>query len=91
MRNRIDSNPVGGGTVHLLMTISPLHGTEDKHITNGQGVWLIDRPKAAVVEAERPTLKGLGHRLQGQGRRDGRASAPHLLPHAPEEDDGPVK
>jgi acetyl esterase/lipase len=38
-----------------------IHGTEDKYVAHEQAVWLIDRLKAAGVEAELLTLEGAGH------------------------------
>ena len=35
-----------------------IHGTEDTHVAHEQAVWLIDRLKAADVEAELLTLQG---------------------------------
>lgn len=38
-----------------------IHGTEDKYVAHEQAVWLIDRLKAAGVDAELLTLQGAGH------------------------------
>ena len=42
-----------------------IHGTEDKYVAYEQAVWLIDRLKAADVEAELLTLEGAGHGFKG--------------------------
>jgi acetyl esterase/lipase len=42
-----------------------IHGTEDKYVAHEQAVWLIDRLKAADVEAELLTLPGAGHGFKG--------------------------
>jgi len=43
-----------------------IHGTEDKYVAYEQAVWLIDRLKAAGVEAELLTLEGAGHGFKGK-------------------------
>lgn len=42
-----------------------IHGTEDKYVAHEQAVWLIDRLKAAAVDAELLTLTGAGHGFKG--------------------------
>lgn len=42
-----------------------IHGTDDKYVAYEQAVWLIDKLKAADVEAELLTLKGAGHGFKG--------------------------
>ena len=42
-----------------------IHGTEDKYVAHEQAVWLVDRLKAATVEAELFTLEGAGHGFKG--------------------------
>lgn len=42
-----------------------VHGTDDKYVAYEQAVWIIDRLKAAGVEAELLTLKGAGHGFKG--------------------------
>ena len=42
-----------------------IHGTEDKYVAHEQAVWLIDKLKAAAVEAELLTLDGAGHGFKG--------------------------
>ncbi len=43
-----------------------IHGTNDKYVAHEQAVWLIDRLKAADVEAELLTLEGAGHGFGGK-------------------------
>ncbi|HUR53095.1 MAG TPA: alpha/beta hydrolase [Gemmataceae bacterium] len=43
-----------------------IHGTEDKYVAHEQAVWLIDKMKAAGVEAELLTLPGAGHGFKGK-------------------------
>ena len=42
-----------------------IHGTEDKYVAHEQAVWLVDKLKAATVEAELLTLEGAGHGFKG--------------------------
>ena len=64
---------------HLHIVASPLywvtpdaaptlcvHGTEDKYVAHEQAVWIVDRLKAADVEAELLTLEGAGHGFHGK-------------------------
>ncbi len=46
-----------------------IHGTDDKYVNHEQAVWLVDKLKAAGVEAELLTLQGAGHGFKGGGRR----------------------
>jgi acetyl esterase/lipase len=43
-----------------------IHGTEDKYVAHEQAVWIVDRLKAAGVEAELLTLPGAGHGFKGK-------------------------
>jgi acetyl esterase/lipase len=42
-----------------------IHGTEDKYVAHEQAVWLIDKLKAAAIEAELLSLPGAGHGFKG--------------------------
>lgn len=42
-----------------------IHGTDDKYVAHEQAVWLVDKLKAATVEAELLTLEGAGHGFKG--------------------------
>ena len=43
-----------------------IHGTEDKFVAHEQNVWLVDKLKAAGVEADLLTLEGAGHGFKGK-------------------------
>ncbi len=43
-----------------------IHGTDDKYVEHAQSVWLVERLKAAGVEAELLTLNGAGHGFRGE-------------------------
>jgi acetyl esterase/lipase len=43
-----------------------IHGTQDKYVAHEQAVWLVERLKAAEVEAELLTLEGAGHGFRGK-------------------------
>ena len=42
-----------------------IHGTEDKYVAHEQAVWMVDKLKAATVEADLLTLTGAGHGFKG--------------------------
>ncbi len=42
-----------------------IHGTEDKYVAHEQAVWIVDKLKAAGVDAELLTLEGAGHGFKG--------------------------
>jgi acetyl esterase/lipase len=43
-----------------------IHGTDDKYVAHEQAVWMVDKLKAANVEAELLTLEGAGHGFKGK-------------------------
>lgn len=43
-----------------------IHGTEDKYVAHEQAVWIVDKLKAAGVEADLLTLTGAGHGFKGE-------------------------
>jgi acetyl esterase/lipase len=43
-----------------------IHGTDDKYVAHEQAVWMVDKLKAAGVEAELLTLQGAGHGFKGK-------------------------
>jgi len=43
-----------------------IHGTKDPYVAYEQGVWIIDKLKAAGVEAEMMTMEGAGHGFGGE-------------------------
>ena len=60
----IYSSPLYWVTPNAAPTLC-IHGTEDKYVAHEQAVWLIDKLKAADVEAELLTLDGAGHGFKG--------------------------
>lgn len=42
-----------------------IHGTQDKYVAHEQAEWIVERLKAADVEAELLTLEGAGHGFKG--------------------------
>ena len=64
-REHIRASPLYWVTPDAAPTLC-IHGTEDKYVAHEQAVWLIDRLKAAGVEAELLTLKGAGHGFRGK-------------------------
>jgi acetyl esterase/lipase len=61
----IISSPLSWVTPLAAPTLC-IHGTEDKYVAHEQAVWLIDRLRAADVEAELLTLPGAGHGFKGE-------------------------
>jgi dipeptidyl aminopeptidase/acylaminoacyl peptidase len=64
-RQHIRASPLYWVTPDAAPTLC-IHGTEDKYVAHEQAVWLVDRLKAAGVEAELLTLKGAGHGFRGK-------------------------
>jgi acetyl esterase/lipase len=61
----IRASPLYWVTPDAAPTLS-IHGTDDKYVAYEQAVWLVDRLKAAAVEAELLTLQGAGHGFKGK-------------------------
>lgn len=61
----IRSSPLYWVTPDAAPTLC-IHGTEDKYVAHEQSEWLIERLKAAGVEAELLTLPGAGHGFKGK-------------------------
>jgi acetyl esterase/lipase len=59
------ASPLYWVTPHAAPTLA-IHGTKDAYVAHEQAVWLIDRLKAADVEAELLTLDGAGHGFKGE-------------------------
>ena len=64
-RRHIQASPLYWVTPNAAPTLC-IHGTEDKYVAHEQAVLLIDRLKAAGVEAELLTLPGAGHGFKGK-------------------------
>ena len=64
-QRHITASPLYWVTPHAAPTLC-VHGTKDKYVAHEQAVWLVDRLKAADVEAELFTLEGAGHGFGGK-------------------------
>jgi acetyl esterase/lipase len=64
-RQHVRASPLYWVTPNAAPTLC-IHGTDDKYVAHEQAEWLIDRLKAAEVEAELLTLKGAGHGFKGK-------------------------
>ncbi|HZZ73817.1 MAG TPA: alpha/beta hydrolase [Pirellulales bacterium] len=51
-----------------------VHGTEDKYVAHEQAQWIVERLKAADVEAELLTLPGAGHGFKGADQQQADAA-----------------
>jgi dipeptidyl aminopeptidase/acylaminoacyl peptidase len=60
----IQGSPLYWVTPNAAPTLC-IHGTEDEYVAHEQAVWLIDKLKAANVDAELLTLPGAGHGFKG--------------------------
>ena len=60
LREHIIGSPLYWVTPDAAPTLC-IHGTEDKYVHYEQATWMVDRLKAAMVEAELLTMKGAGH------------------------------
>jgi acetyl esterase/lipase len=61
----IKASPLYWVTPHAAPTLC-IHGTEDKYVAHEQAEWIVDKLKAATVEAELLTLDGAGHGFKGK-------------------------
>jgi acetyl esterase/lipase len=61
----IKASPLYWVTPNAAPTLC-IHGTEDKYVAHEQAVWLVEKLKAANVEAELLTLEGAGHGFKGK-------------------------
>lgn len=64
MHRHIVASPLNWVTPDAAPTLC-IHGTQDKYVAHEQAVWLVDRLKAAGVEADLVTLEGAGHGFKG--------------------------
>lgn len=60
----VQASPLYWVTPNAAPTLC-IHGTEDKYVAHEQAVWLVDKLKAATVDAELLTLEGAGHGFKG--------------------------
>jgi acetyl esterase/lipase len=63
-RKHVVASPLYWVTPNAAPTLC-VHGTKDNYVAHEQAVWLVDRLKAAEVEAELLTLEGAGHGFKG--------------------------
>lgn len=63
-QRHIEASPLYWVTPHAVPTLA-IHGTKDPHVAHEQAQWLVDRLRAADVEAELLTLEGAGHGFKG--------------------------
>jgi acetyl esterase/lipase len=59
------ASPLNWVTPNAAPTLC-IHGTEDKYVAHEQAVWIVERLKAAGVEADLLTLEGAGHGFKGK-------------------------
>jgi acetyl esterase/lipase len=60
----IHASPLYWVTPNAAPTLC-IHGTDDKYVAHEQAVWMVDKLRAAAVEAELLTLEGAGHGFKG--------------------------
>jgi dipeptidyl aminopeptidase/acylaminoacyl peptidase len=63
-RKHIVASPLYWVTPRAAPTLC-IHDTKDPYVAHEQAVWLVDRLKAADVEAELLTMEGAGHGFRG--------------------------
>jgi acetyl esterase/lipase len=64
-REHIVGSPLYWVTPDAAPTLC-IHGTADNYVAYEQAQWMVDRLKAATVEAELLTLEGAGHGFKGE-------------------------
>jgi acetyl esterase/lipase len=64
-RKHIRASPLYWVTPNAAPTLC-IHGADDKYVAHEQAKWVIDRLRAAGVEAELLTLKGASHGFRGK-------------------------
>jgi acetyl esterase/lipase len=67
-QRHIDSSPLYWVTPNAAPTLA-VHGTKDNYVAFEQAVWMVDKLKAAGVEAELLTMEGAGHGFGGEDAR----------------------
>ena len=63
-RQHVIASPLYWVTPHAAPTLC-IHGTKDTYVAYEQATWIVDRLKAAEVEAELLKLEGAGHGFKG--------------------------
>src|SRR5438270_187394 len=64
-RRHVEASPLYWVTPDAAPTLC-VHGTKDEYVAYEQATWIVDKLKAADVEAELLTLEGAGHGFKGQ-------------------------
>jgi acetyl esterase/lipase len=64
-RRHIEASPLYWVTPNAVPTLC-IHGTKDNYVAYEQATWIVDKLKAADVEAELLTMEGAGHGFQGK-------------------------
>jgi acetyl esterase/lipase len=64
-KRHIQASPLYWVTPDAAPTLC-IHGTKDEYVAYEQAVWIVDKLKAAEVEAELLTLEGAGHGFGGK-------------------------
>ncbi len=64
-RRHIEASPLYWVTPNAPPTLC-IHGTKDDYVAYEQAGWIVDKLKAADVEAELLTIEGAGHGFRGQ-------------------------
>jgi acetyl esterase/lipase len=67
-RRHIRASPLYWVTPNAAPTLC-IHGTQDKYVAFEQAEWLVERLKAAEVEAELLRMEGAGHGFSGEDAR----------------------
>jgi acetyl esterase/lipase len=63
-RRHIEASPLYWVTPDAAPTLC-IHGTKDNYVAYEQATWIVDKLKAADVEADLLTLEGAGHGVKG--------------------------
>ena len=63
-RRHIEASPLYWVTPNAAPTLC-VHGTKDEYVAYEQATWIVDKLKAADVEAELLTMEGAGHGFHG--------------------------
>ena len=64
-RRHIEASPLYWVTPDAAPTLC-IHGTKDDYVAYEQATWMVDKLKAADVEADLLTIEGAGHGFKGQ-------------------------
>jgi acetyl esterase/lipase len=64
-RKHIEASPLYWITPNAAPTLC-IHGTKDNYVAYDQAIWMVDRLRAASVDAELMTISGAGHGFSGE-------------------------